>query len=135
MSAVKGEKRIAREVRLAVEAELLRWPGVDWQYVNGTNHGGIEVYFDGKRQRIPLAQDVNCWRVLPGTLSQVRAHLKFMGALRAADEFFDEPLEPRRKRVRIPRPLPTPRISDPRADGWAPLRELWVRIFGQIRSM
>ena len=134
MSTATGEKRIDRDLRKAVEHELSLWPGVHWEYGNGSNHAYLDLEFDGFKRRRTIGGDASEPRLILNAVAALRRELKEMGALRADPQFFDEPSEPRRKRQRIRREVPTPAISDPRPDGWAPLRALWIALFGQ-RSM
>lgn len=110
----------------AAERELEHWPSVEFRFEQASKHRRIVLEFAGKERFV----------MFPSTPSDnVRGHLNHIAGLRVelralgARRVERTPLTERRKRnVAAPRPTPTPEISDPRADGWAPLRELHARI-------
>lgn len=109
----------------AAERELEHYPGVAFEFDNSSRkHSRVTISFNG-RSRFVVISGSNRTDSAREFLTDLRVELRALGARRVERT----PLTERRTRnVAAPRPTPTPEISDPRPDGWAPLRELHARI-------
>lgn len=105
----------------AAERELEHYPGVAFEFdTSSRKHSRVTVSFNG-RSRFVVISGSNRSESTKDFLTDLRVELRALGARRVERT----PLTERRKRnVAAPRPAPLPEISDPRPDGWAPLRQL-----------
>lgn len=106
----------------AAECELEHWTGVDCRFDVTGKHRRALLSFNGRERFVvfPSSPSDNARGPL-NFLTDLRVELRALGARRVERT----PLTERRKRnVAAPRQTPTPEITDPRPDGWAPLRQL-----------
>lgn len=110
----------------AAEREIEHWPGAELRFEKSSKHRRAIVTFKDRERFIvfPTSPSDGARGHL-NFLTDFRVELRALGARRVERT----PSTERRKRnVAAPRPAPTPEITDPRPDGWAPLRELHARI-------
>lgn len=110
----------------ATERELEHWPEVHHRFEFTRKHRRVIISLDGRERFVIFPTSTSDTLRGPlGHVTNLRVELRALGARRVERS----PLTERRKRnVAAPRPAPVPEISDPRPDGWAPLRELHARI-------
>lgn len=109
----------------AAERELEHYLGVSAEFdTSSRKHSRVTISFNG-RSRFVVISGSNRRESTKDFLTDLRVELRALGARRVERP---SPTERRTRNVAAPRPTPTPEISDPRPDGWAPLRELHARL-------
>lgn len=110
----------------ATERELEHWPEVHHRFEFSKKHRRVIISLGGRERFVifPTSASDNIRGPL-GHVTNLRVELRALGARRVERP---SPTERRTRNVAAPRPTPVPEITDPRPDGWAPLRELHAQI-------
>lgn len=112
----------------AIERELTFWPGVSWRFEKRAKHNAVVVTWRNYTQFCVFPASGSDRRGALNQIADLRALLRRMGAQRIESEKAPaEQNKPYRPAPPPPAPRP-PAISDPRADGFAPLRQLRGRL-------
>ncbi len=111
---------------LATERELEHWPEVHHRFEFTRKHRRVIISLGGRERFVifPTSASDNIRGPL-GHVTNLRVELRALGARRVERT---PSTERRTRNVAAPRPAQCPQISDPRPDGWAPLRELHARL-------